>query len=50
MKVLGNILRWVFGGLESVGYFSGSLALAVADRDYWLKRKREPHRLSFSLI
>ncbi len=30
MKVLGNILWWIFGGLEAaVGYFTGSLALAV---------------------
>lgn len=30
MKILGNILWWIFGGLEAaVGYFAGSLALAV---------------------
>ena len=30
MKFLGNIIWWVFGGLEAaVGYFSGSLAMAV---------------------
>ncbi len=30
MKILGNILWWIFGGLEAaVGYFTGSLALAV---------------------
>lgn len=28
MKILGNILWWLFGGLESaIGYFTGSLAL-----------------------
>lgn len=30
MKILGNILWWIFGGLEAaIGYFTGSLALAV---------------------
>ncbi|MGN0054011.1 MAG: YccF domain-containing protein [Bacteroides sp.] len=30
MKILGNLLWWVFGGLEAaIGYFTGSLALAV---------------------
>ncbi len=30
MKILGNLLWWIFGGLEAaVGYFTGSLALAV---------------------
>ena len=30
MKILGNILWWIFGGLEAaLGYFTGSLALAV---------------------
>ncbi len=30
MKILENILWWIFGGLEAaVGYFTGSLALAV---------------------
>jgi uncharacterized membrane protein YccF (DUF307 family) len=30
MKIIGNILWWIFGGLEAaVGYFTGSLALAV---------------------
>lgn len=30
MKILGNILWWVFGGLEAaIGYFTGSLAMAV---------------------
>lgn len=29
MKLLGNLLWWIFGGLEAaIGYFSGSLALA----------------------
>lgn len=29
MKILGNIIWWIFGGLEAaIGYFSGSLALA----------------------
>ena len=29
MKFIGNILWWIFGGLEAaVGYFTGSLALA----------------------
>lgn len=29
MKILGNIIWWLFGGLESaIGYFTGSLALA----------------------
>ena len=30
MKILGNIIWWIFGGLESaIGYFTGSLALAI---------------------
>jgi uncharacterized membrane protein YccF (DUF307 family) len=30
MKILGNILWWIFGGLEAaVCYLTGSLALAV---------------------
>lgn len=30
MKILGNLLWWVFGGLEAaIGHFTGSLALAV---------------------
>lgn len=30
MKILGNIIWWIFGGLESaLAYFSGSLALAI---------------------
>ena len=30
MKLIGNLLWWVFGGLEAaLGYFSGSLALAL---------------------
>ena len=30
MKILGNIIWWIFGGLESaIGYFTGSLAVAV---------------------
>ena len=29
MKFLGNIIWWIFGGIESaIGYFTGSLALA----------------------
>ena len=29
MKILGNIVWWIFGGLEAaIGYFTGSLALA----------------------
>ena len=29
MRIIGNILWWIFGGLEAaVGYFTGSLALA----------------------
>ena len=29
MKILGNIIWWLFGGLEAaIGYFTGSLALA----------------------
>ena len=29
MKIIGNILWWVFGGLESaIGYFTGSFVLA----------------------
>lgn len=29
MRIVGNLLWWLFGGLEAaVGYFSGSLALA----------------------
>ena len=30
MKVLGNLLWWLFGGLEAaIGYFTGSLAMAI---------------------
>ena len=30
MKVLGNLLWWLFGGLEAaIGYFTGSLATAI---------------------
>ena len=30
MKILGNIIWWIFGGLESaIGYFTGSLAMAI---------------------
>ena len=30
MKVLGNLLWWLFGGLEAaIGYFTGSLAVAI---------------------
>ena len=29
MKILGNLIWWLFGGLEAaIGYFTGSLALA----------------------
>jgi len=29
MRIIGNLLWWLFGGLEAaIGYFSGSLALA----------------------
>ena len=30
MKILGNIIWWIFGGLEAaIGYLTGSLALAI---------------------
>ena len=30
MKVIGNLLWWLFGGLEAaIGYFTGSLAMAI---------------------
>lgn len=30
MKILGNLIWWIFGGLEAaIGYFSGSIALAI---------------------
>ena len=30
MKILGNIIWWIFGGLEAaIGYFTGSLVLAI---------------------
>ncbi len=30
MKIIGNIIWWIFGGLEAaIGYFTGSLALAI---------------------
>ena len=30
MKVLRNLLWWLFGGLEAaIGYFTGSLAMAI---------------------
>ena len=29
MRIVGNLLWWLFGGLEAaIGYFTGSLALA----------------------
>ena len=29
MRIIGNLLWWIFGGLEAaIGYFTGSLALA----------------------
>lgn len=29
MRILGNLIWWLFGGLEAaIGYFTGSLALA----------------------
>ena len=31
MKVLGNLLWWLFVGLEAaIGYFTGSLAMAIS--------------------
>lgn len=30
MRIIGNLLWWLFGGLEAaIGYFTGSLALAL---------------------
>ena len=30
MRILGNIIWWIFGGLEAaIGYFTGSLVLAI---------------------
>jgi len=30
MRILGNLIWWLFGGLEAaIGYFTGSLAMAV---------------------
>ena len=30
MRIIGNLLWWLFGGLEAaIGYFTGSLALAI---------------------
>lgn len=30
MKILGNIIWWIFGGLEAaIGYFTASLAMAI---------------------
>jgi len=30
MRIIGNILWWIFGGLEAaIGYFTGSMALAL---------------------
>lgn len=30
MRIIGNLLWWIFGGLEAaLGYFTGSLALAI---------------------
>ena len=30
MKIIGNLLWWLFGGLEAaMGYFTGSLAMAL---------------------
>ena len=29
MRIIGNLLWWLFGGLEAaIGYFTGSIALA----------------------
>ena len=30
MRIIGNLLWWLFGGLEAaIGYFTGSLALSL---------------------
>ena len=30
MRIIGNLLWWIFGGLEAaIGYFTGSLAMAL---------------------
>lgn len=30
MRIIGNLLWWLFGGLEAaIGYFTGSLAMAL---------------------
>ena len=30
MSIIGNLLWWLFGGLEAaIGYFTGSLAMAI---------------------
>ena len=30
MRIIGNLLWWLFGGLEAaIGYFTGSLAMAI---------------------
>ena len=30
MRIIGNLLWWLFGGLEAaIGYFAGSLAMAI---------------------
>ncbi len=49
MRILGNIIWWIFGGLEAaIGYFTGSLALAItiigipAKSQYlWQKQRRK---------
>lgn len=30
MRIIGNLLWWLFGGLEAaIGYFTGSLAITI---------------------
>mgnify|MGYP004504889279 CR=1 FL=1 len=36
MRIIGNLLWWLFGGLEAaIGYFTGSLALACTIIGIW---------------
>ena len=38
MRIIGNLLWWLFGGLEAaIGYFTGSLALDVPSSAFPLR-------------
>ena len=38
MRIIGNLLWWLFGGLEAaIGYFTGSLTLACTSSAFHLR-------------